>query len=365
MTHTEPSRATPPAARARKGFTLTEILIVIGIIVLMAALSVPAFNVISGSKSIQGATNIVQTMVSRARSEAMARGEIVGLAVYVDQTQQKTALALVGFAQPWTSGTSYVVGDYVYTDENGTRQYWICGTAHTAGSGATADQQPTYAFPSKNFYNWVAVDTSGSASPKFILNYSFDQYVSILPETDVTFLPVGVGAQVLNSARIPGNTGTAALADRYLQTSVIFFDKDGRLLPGQQWGIMYAPTNNQLSSRLGLLVQFGAKLAAGPTKTASTNTYNLDPLDSKTNYTAHTASGLGVILYDKSSWDAIMSNVTIPELQYDSQATGQQYQTPTGSSPPPQNEADKEQWLDQNGTLLLLNRYTGSLIKAE
>lgn len=352
--------------RMRRAFTLTEILVVIGIIVLMAALAVPAFNVMSGSKSIQGATNIVATMVSRARAEAMARGEVVGLAVYFDATQQKTALALVGFAQPWTSGTGYVAGDYVYTDENGVRRYWLCNVGHTAGSGATADQQPIYS--PKNVYNWVSVDTSGS--PQFVLNYPYDQYVSILPETDVTFLPVGVGAQVLNSARISGQTGSNALADRYLQSSVIFFDTDGRLLPGKQWGIMYDPLNSQRSSRLGSLIQYGnrpgAQLPApGPTKTSSTNTYNLDPLDSGTNRTAITTSGLGVILYDRTVWDAILSGVANPLLQYDSQGVGVAYGTPSGSSPPPQNEADKEAWLDQNGTLLLLNRYTGSLIKAE
>ena len=49
------------------GFTLTEILVVIGIIVLFIALAIPAMSAISGTRSIAGAENNLSALLARAQ----------------------------------------------------------------------------------------------------------------------------------------------------------------------------------------------------------------------------------------------------------------------------------------------------------
>ena len=51
----------------RRGFSLTEILIVIGLIVLMLALAVPTFNFLTGNRSVEGAQNTIAALIGRAR----------------------------------------------------------------------------------------------------------------------------------------------------------------------------------------------------------------------------------------------------------------------------------------------------------
>src|SRR5947207_7259284 len=54
-------------------FTLTEILIVIALIVLMLALALPAFNFITGGRSVDAAQNQIAAFLARARTEAIGR----------------------------------------------------------------------------------------------------------------------------------------------------------------------------------------------------------------------------------------------------------------------------------------------------
>lgn len=76
-------------------FSLTEVLIVIGIIVLVLALAVPALNVISGSKSIEGAENNVSAMLGRARGDAIALQRDTGVLFFIDPATQNVTLAEV------------------------------------------------------------------------------------------------------------------------------------------------------------------------------------------------------------------------------------------------------------------------------
>src|SRR4051794_30107299 len=68
----------------RRGFSLTEILIVVALIVLLMALALPAFNFITGSRSTDAAYNTISAMLSRARTEAVGLQEIRGVMFYVD-----------------------------------------------------------------------------------------------------------------------------------------------------------------------------------------------------------------------------------------------------------------------------------------
>src|SRR5436305_737622 len=72
------------AHRFRSAFTLTEILIVLGIIVLMLAIAVPALNIIRGNRSVDSAVNQVSALLGRARSEAIGLQITTGVMFFRD-----------------------------------------------------------------------------------------------------------------------------------------------------------------------------------------------------------------------------------------------------------------------------------------
>src|SRR5205085_6804369 len=93
-----PLRARTIANRKSKianGFTLTEILIVIGIIVLMLAMAVPALNFIRGSRSIDGAENQISALLGRARSRAIGVQELTGVFFFRDPNTDRDMAAIV------------------------------------------------------------------------------------------------------------------------------------------------------------------------------------------------------------------------------------------------------------------------------
>src|SRR2546423_1928043 len=81
--------------RSRNAFTLTEILIVLGIIVLMLGIAVPAFNIIRGNRSVDSAVNQVSALLGRARSEAIGLQEKRGVFFFVDPRNGRVTLAEV------------------------------------------------------------------------------------------------------------------------------------------------------------------------------------------------------------------------------------------------------------------------------
>src|SRR5882724_6619318 len=81
--------------RKSKGFTLIELLVVLGIIVLIAAGAVPAFRFIVGSRSLEGAGNIVSGMVAKARAQATKDQTPTGVFFYYDPNAERSSMILV------------------------------------------------------------------------------------------------------------------------------------------------------------------------------------------------------------------------------------------------------------------------------
>lgn len=83
-------------------FSLVELLIVIGIIILLIGLAVPALNLISGSRSIDSAENQVSAMLGVARVEAIGVQQHRGVFFYYDRATETVKLAMVQEADPPT-----------------------------------------------------------------------------------------------------------------------------------------------------------------------------------------------------------------------------------------------------------------------
>jgi prepilin-type N-terminal cleavage/methylation domain-containing protein len=80
---------------ARRAFTLTELLVVIGIIVLVLAFSVPMFNIMSGERSVEGGQNVISAMLQRARARAISVQDKRGMFFFEDPATGQYTLAVV------------------------------------------------------------------------------------------------------------------------------------------------------------------------------------------------------------------------------------------------------------------------------
>ena len=72
------------AAPAARGFSLTEMLIVIGIVVLIATIAVPSFRAMTGTRSTEAAHNQLSALLGRARGEAISLQKVHGVAFFID-----------------------------------------------------------------------------------------------------------------------------------------------------------------------------------------------------------------------------------------------------------------------------------------
>jgi prepilin-type N-terminal cleavage/methylation domain-containing protein len=86
-------------ARAH-GYSLTEILVVIALIVILIAVAVPVLSVLSGNRSTEAAENQVAAMLNQARAQAIALQRNVGVAFFVDPATQRPTMALVAQVAP-------------------------------------------------------------------------------------------------------------------------------------------------------------------------------------------------------------------------------------------------------------------------
>lgn len=101
----------------RKAFSLTEILIVVGVIALLLAVAMPAFNFITGGRSIDAATNQLSAFLARARTEAVGLQEVRGIFFYIDPATQREMMTLV--QQTPALGTDATNVDvYLDTEDN-------------------------------------------------------------------------------------------------------------------------------------------------------------------------------------------------------------------------------------------------------
>ncbi len=78
-----------------KAFTLPELLIVIGIMLLLVAIAVPSLDALTGRRSLEAAENLISAVLARARQEGMLMQAGQGVIFYQDPLTDRIAMAMV------------------------------------------------------------------------------------------------------------------------------------------------------------------------------------------------------------------------------------------------------------------------------
>jgi prepilin-type N-terminal cleavage/methylation domain-containing protein len=310
----------------RAAFTLTEVLIVIALIVLILALALPAFNFISGSRSVDGAQNTLSAFLGRARGEAIGLQEIRGVMFFIDPRTQRVNLAIVHETPRETTdksapGVTQVV-PLVYLDTVGDREFLPMPKGVTCQTIENATLNPVV----KPLPPAVQVRTS-------------DGYVGF--NRKVNLLKDGAGSQVEAAIQIGG---------------VVLFDGEGRLI-SIPYGFRCMVTDPAISAKkvtaMGELLwgiakdtQGGAELDCAAPKWQSTAAV--------TPYDGPLYSSLGLVMFEDEAFRNVGYKDDDPRVD-----TTEGYATGTPA------ERDEEKWIDDNATPFYINRYNGTLVKGE
>ena len=353
--------------KARRGFTLTEILIVIALIVLVIALAIPAFSFITGSRSVDAGENLVSAMMGRARAEAIRNQRVAGVAFFREKSTDRATMALVvpaslrGAQSPEAAGLEqykgwkqyqeppdltnptaspvvrYYVGDVVIAlvdvpgpqggNKRVTKQY-VCIEEHDADP----QRYPPDPSDPPSAMGW---DYWGTVN---------DTDIDSLVGFDYQYLPTGIGAQTINDPDPDPiiNAAPSYGRDRYLGNGLILFGPDGQLLHRQY--IITAPANTDPdTTHLYRLMNFDDRKI-----TPAQNNVDVGAVPAHPHY-----SQLGVVLYEEEQFKNAGGNIDDPLND------NQQYNTAG------YNEQAEESWLDQNCLSLMINRYNGTLVRGE
>jgi len=337
-------------ARSPNAFTLIELMVVIGIIVIALALAVPSFSFITSARSVEAAQNVVAATLGRARTEAVNTGTYVGVFFFLDPKTDRTTLALATLdggelddSDPYDNIKSW----------NPTFSYRGTDTASVGPPALTADRvifstrdntldNPATANINEAMNNRPMVktyrakvsgapgvsppttgpQTSGIWAGKFE-NANWEEYLPGNLEQssviDFSVLPTGVGAQLIYDA------GGSTASDRYVRTGLILFDPQGRLV--------YKKYSIKASTDLGRNMNLTSTFPGGTT----------------TIY-----SSFGLVLYDRATF--------INQPNFTEGDFNQPLSTLTGPSGYVSDEQTEEAWLDTNATPILVNRYSGTLM---
>ena len=282
-------------SQMRQAFSLVELLVVISIIVIVLALALPAFNFITGSRSIDAALNQASAMISRARTEAVGQRQTIGIAHYVDAASGRVALAIVRRISPtpWTPDITYELADYVIDGPD----LFVCIAPHLSSSTLTTTN-PAF---------WRRIVPPNPTQETLRREAMFD----ITGAADVTLLPRGVSMHGICDM---GPRPPFPTISRYQLYGLILFSPSGHLV------------SNDFTIPPESILGAGSDPNAG-----SWPAWSLSAAQS------HWRSGIGFMAYDRE----LFVNANLPTF------------------------VDVDNWMDENALPVLVNRYNGTLNKAQ
>lgn len=128
----------------RNGFTLVEILIVVGIIVLVSAIFVPVILNLTDRNQVPKGASLLESALSKAKSRAVAEKRANGIRLIAAQPGLRNTAAGLGFA--WYDEIQYIEDPQDYAE------HWVWGVT---GNNAAVVQQPF----------WSIAPSTGPAAP--------------------------------------------------------------------------------------------------------------------------------------------------------------------------------------------------------
>lgn len=298
----------------RAGFTLTELIVVITLMVILIGLAVPTFRLLSGNRSIENASNIIGAMLARARADAVGLQEIRGVVIYEDITTGRTAAAFVEVkATPfnqWINGTdanpiTHARGEYVTDGTN----YYVCLADHTDSDSSDVTLANTDYWRALNNAQVLAA-MNGSGAPQGLI-------LDLVADRDRQFLPKGIDVRGAGD-RVMLNSNFY----RYYNPAIILFDGSGSLVSRPAYILTHGLLGADISTDSAVPAKY-----APPRVVGTINTIRAD-------------SQVGFVMVDEETF----LNATA-----------------TFAASPEKVDA----WLDENATPVLVNRYNGTLVKGD
>jgi type II secretory pathway pseudopilin PulG len=297
----------------RAGFTLTELVVVIGLIVLFVTIAIPAFSIITGGRSIDSAQNQVSAILGRARADAVGLQEERGVFFYQETPGGRYYAAIVRARSDVSQNTTPVALDLLPDREQ---------LALPTGVGV------------QTILN-ANINASGQRTTDGYLgaNYRIQGWGPTYPAPTGTATAVGFGGVILFDAN-------GRLENKpYL---FVISEPDANLKP--QWTqlgrLLMGIADNDTSTK-----PTGAPQYIGTSRTPTGPMTELQ------------YSQVGFTLFDETVFNS--SGFTDADPAVDGGATA--YAPPPSASP----EAAEELWIDANSTPFLVNRYNGTLMRGE
>ncbi len=200
----------------RSGFTLTEMLVVITIIVLVLAMSITLFKSMSSDRSVESGQNIVSAMLQRARARAIGLQSPRGVFFFEEQSTGKTAMLLVKIddgANPNVIELDEEAEEFQYLPM-GVGAAFVLGNNPQGGSNQFSTYKP---------YGLVVFDGSGRIM-------TVPSWTTVLPGTLTSYYPNGktrllqryedyIGTDVM------AQLGTNTSGQQVSQSVIVLYDK--------------------------------------------------------------------------------------------------------------------------------------------
>src|SRR5690348_856953 len=109
----------------RTGFTLVELLIVMGIIILAAAILVPVTLSLSERNQVPKAASLVENAIQQAKSRAIGERRPCGIRLAAQDARRRTTAGNLGYA--WFDEIQFIESPGDYSDA------WVWGLASNTG----------------------------------------------------------------------------------------------------------------------------------------------------------------------------------------------------------------------------------------
>jgi type II secretory pathway pseudopilin PulG len=289
-------------------FTLIEMMIVMGIIILAISLAIPAIRILTGSRSEQAAQNTVAAYVASARADAVGLQDVEGVLFYLDPATDRVTCVEVAQSIVPVSATPDVAG-VVYLD--------LVAGAHPGQSRDALPLPPGIRLMTIK----DSIPSNSTYTEPFALNSIAPRYLgyNIYPPAATPMTRLG---------------------------GVILFDGNGRLYTGR-YGFRFV--NAGTATPLGALV-FGTTVPTSNWPSSATTTQAL-------------FGQVAFAMFDRETFlnqhDA--SSPPNPFLDNNQDKSGTNNVNPADGP----NAQQQDWWLDTNTTPILVNRHNGTLIRAE